>query len=354
MELTLTHKTDTQILVTCDGQPSHTFDLQMLTKSERPLRVLDDPVAYGKRLYQALFPSGTLAKRTIDQAPERILLISMDDDLNAIPWEYIYGPDGFIVLECHFVRGLPAIDRINSPTLASGLHILAVPANPLSSLISPLNTDGDWLRFKEIVSFLPFALTLERMRPPTVERLRNAVANQRHRVVHFVGQSGESENGTVLYFEKDNGDLDQVTAKQFALRTRGTIFLVTLNACISAMPGETSFNNFAANLIRQKVPYVLGMHFSIPDADAQALELTLYDELGRGSSVEEALFHARLALASSPHRWQVGVPALYTSLSMPAAGFTVLEGTPTIEEHMPFIEVSALPRATHVMRNETD
>ena len=30
MELTLTHQTETQINVTCDGQPSHTFDLHAL------------------------------------------------------------------------------------------------------------------------------------------------------------------------------------------------------------------------------------------------------------------------------------------------------------------------------------
>ncbi len=68
----------------------------------------NDPVTYGKKLYTALFPQETLAQRALADAPERILFITLDDDLDAVPWEYAYGPNGFLILECHFVRGLPA------------------------------------------------------------------------------------------------------------------------------------------------------------------------------------------------------------------------------------------------------
>src|SRR5438105_1658982 len=109
MELTLTHQTSTEISVTCDGQHSHTFDLRaLISKKEQDLpQPLDDPVAYGKAVYLALFTSGTLAYNVLETIPERILLVATDNDLDAIPWEYAYGPDGFLVLERHFVRGLP-------------------------------------------------------------------------------------------------------------------------------------------------------------------------------------------------------------------------------------------------------
>ncbi len=297
MEITLTRQDGTQVRVTCESQSSRTFDLHTLVPNNDtgPPHPLVDPIAYGKAIYAALFPPETPARRALESAPERILLVTTDNDLDAIPWEYAYGPygtddsGGFLVLECHFLRGLPADQRINPPKLDGGLHIIAVPSNPLDKEIPPLDIDGEWMRLKEIIQEVPYAITLERSRPPSVERVRRLLANQRHRVIHFMGHGGQHETGAVLSFEKDNGELDAVTAKQFALRVRGTAFLVTLNACVSATPGPTTFSNLAAALVRQRTPYALGMRFSIPDDDARAFSRTFYSDLARGSSVEEAL-----------------------------------------------------------------
>ncbi len=108
MELTITHQVGTQVaLISCDGQPSRMSDLQsLLFKDEEEL--LNDPVAYGKAAYQALFPPETPTQRALASAPERILLITTDTDLEAVPWEYAYGPNNFLVLECQLVRSLPA------------------------------------------------------------------------------------------------------------------------------------------------------------------------------------------------------------------------------------------------------
>src|SRR5205807_897237 len=122
----------------------------------------------------------------------------------------------------------------------------------------------------------------------------------------------------ILCFEQDHGELDPVTAKQFVSRLRGTVLLVTLNACVSASPGETTFSNLAAALVRHKVPYALGMRFSISDKDALTFSRLFYSELASGVPVEEALLQARLMLAEKGiHPWAVGIPVLYTALSTP-------------------------------------
>jgi CHAT domain len=361
MELTLTHQAGSQILVTCDNQPSHMFDLLPLIPHQMGLpQPLDDPVTYGQALYAALFPPEILAQRALANAPERIVLITTDNDLDAVPWEYAYGPYGsgdsesLLILECHFVRGLPADQRIAPPTLDIGLHVVAIPSNPLGHDVEPLNIDSEWMRLKEIIQHVPYAITLERTRPPTIEQVRTLVANQRHRVIHFMGHGGQDERGALLFFEQENGDLDPVTARQFVLRVRGTVFLVTLNACGSATPGATTFSNLAASLVRQKVPYALGMRFGIPDEDARAFSRIFYNDLARGSSVEEALLQARLTLATCSRPWVVGVPVLYTSLAQPATGFASLAGTPLIKEHQPRLEVSALPRAEGTFQGRID
>src|SRR5207245_3875042 len=114
-------------------------------------------------------------------------------------------------------------------------------------------------------------------------------------------------------------------AKEFVMRVRGSVFLVTLNACVSATPGPTLFSNLAAALVRQKTPYALGMRLSIDDDDARTFSRTFYSELASGVPVEEALFQTRLTLASSPRSWVIGVPVLYTALTTPP-GFPTMHG----------------------------
>src|ERR1700730_1992827 len=189
MEITLTRQGGTQVQVTCDGQPSHSFDLQSLMPAAEGQpglpQPLDDPVTYGKAAYSALFPSASPGRRTLDAMPDRILLVTTDDAIDAIPWEYTYGPDGFLVAEYPFVRGLPPDQRIAPPVLDRCLHIVAIPSDPLDKRLNPLNIDGEWTRLQEIIRKVSRAVTLERAYPPTIEQVRSMVANQRHRLVHF-------------------------------------------------------------------------------------------------------------------------------------------------------------------------
>jgi hypothetical protein len=334
--------------------------LTLFPGEQGPPQPIDDPITYGKAVYQALFPPESAALHELEAQPGRILLVSTDDTIESIPWEYAYGVYGaddvetFLVLACHVVRGLQPDQRIEPPKMDGGLHIVAIPSNPLEQELPPLDIDAEWIRLKEIIQDVASAISLERARPPTIDQMRRLVANQRNRVVHFMGHGGQHETGAILCFEKENGELHPVTAREFVMRVRGSVFLVTLNACISATPGPTFFSNLAAALVRQKTPYALGMRLSIHDDDARSFSRTFYSELANGVSVEEALFQARLTLANSPCSWVIGVPVLYTALTTPATGFTVLEGTPGVNEHQPRIEASALPRAQGAFQGRID
>src|SRR3989442_330200 len=129
MELTLTHHTATQISVSCDGRLSHLFDVSIIpapTHASDPPE-LADPQSYGRAVFQALFPPGTLARSMLDGQPERLLLVLTAHDLDAVGWEYAYGPyssdyEEFLVSACHVVRGLPADQRIATPALDESLH----------------------------------------------------------------------------------------------------------------------------------------------------------------------------------------------------------------------------------------
>jgi hypothetical protein len=126
MELTLTPHANTHIAVHCDGDYSHTFDLLTLAPdpaiAARPPQPLDDPVAYGQALYQALFPPQSPAQQALARGPQRVLLVT-DEQTDVVPWEYAHGPDGFLVLDVPLVRGLPPDQRRAPPTQIGRAHV---------------------------------------------------------------------------------------------------------------------------------------------------------------------------------------------------------------------------------------
>jgi hypothetical protein len=148
MELVLTKNDQNQVTVTCDGQPSHTFFLtDLLPQRQDEQLVLTDPVETGARLFAALFADGSPARAAWDARPKRILLVAEDPDLDAIPWEYLRGPDGFVVLDAAFARGLPAAKRQPASDLTgTPLHIVAIPSNPIDHDIARLDIAGEWTR----------------------------------------------------------------------------------------------------------------------------------------------------------------------------------------------------------------
>jgi tetratricopeptide (TPR) repeat protein len=367
MELILIHDTPGEILVICDQQRSHTFLLWQIASPDEELP-FHDPIAYGRTLHKALFPPNTGARHALAQYPDRIMLVAEETDLDAIPWEYLYGsvgaeelaPEGFLVTEMSFVRGLPEEQRIVSSTVERDLHIVAVPSDPLSEEIARLDVEAEWIRLKGTVASLPFELTLENTYPPTIEQLASMVKGHHQRVVHFMGHGQQRESGAVLCFEKENGDLDPVEAQPLIEHIHASVFLVTLNACVSAASGKTNFSNLASALAHRQIPYALGMRFRIGDDDARTFSHAFYTHLARGASVEIALcqarrslYQTRLALNSNPFLGSVGVPVLYTSLATPAAGFVCKKGKPVIKEHQPPTEISLLPHAKGIFQGRT-
>jgi len=354
MDLTLSALDDYQISVACDGVSSHTFDVRSLVPDDTvpgwPPHPLDDPDTYGLAVYQALFPSATAARRALDAERERLVLVAMQDDIAAIPWEYAHDGDEYLVTRLAFVRGLPPERRISRSGPEAGLHIVAVPSNPLDVRLAPLDIDGEWQRLREIVGEIAGGVLLQRARPAGIERLGDLLAGKRDRVVHFMGHGGQGPGGAFLACERDDGTLDLVEARALVRRVRRGAFLVMLNACVSATPGPAEFGNLAEALVHEGVPYALGMRFSIADDDARAFSRAFYGQLARGVDVEEALLQARLTLARRDSAWAVGVPVLYTALAIPVDGFAAGEGELRIDEGLPPLEVSALPRSDVMFR----
>ncbi len=189
----------TEVSVTCNGALSHTFDLRTLMPASTPglLHPIRDPVTYGKALYAALFAPDSLAEQALAAKPSRILLVALDEELDALPWEYasLSGPGGCVACRCSFVRGLPTEQRSAPPVGLGRLHIVAVASSPLSHTLAPLNIQGEWTRLTEIIGGLDRAVMLERAWPSTIGRLRELVAGQQQARGAFHGTRGAERRG---------------------------------------------------------------------------------------------------------------------------------------------------------------
>ena len=139
--------------VVCDGQASHAFALAQVLPGPgegRPPQPLDDPLTYGRALFAALFPHTSLARITLDAGPARILLIVPEPETQVVlsRGNTYMAHRAFSFWTTPFARGLPAEQRVLALALSSGLHVLAVPSNPLAEGLPALDIDGEWRRLQ--------------------------------------------------------------------------------------------------------------------------------------------------------------------------------------------------------------
>ncbi len=343
MEISLALQSGTTVSVTCDGQPSHTFDLLNLTPDKkiagRPPQPLVKPVAYGLAVFAALFPAKSVASRMLASElkqpadRKRLLLVATTTSLEAVAWEYAVEPQGgFLASLLPFVRGLGASDRKAPPAMQNDLHVVAVAPNPAGA-----DAQGKALKPRDVTSeprlleeALGGAALVERAQPATLSDLRRHLAEHRQRVVHFSGYSGIHEGQAALWFEKEDGTPAPIKGRDLVSRIGDTAFMFVLSTHSADKPVATEFPGLASALVKWGMPYALGMRYSIPDEAAAVLNRTLYGELARGVPVEQAVWLVRQKLQESGPAWLIGALVLYTSLTGAAAGFALETAVPAV------------------------
>ena len=358
LELTLTPTGVNQVRVAVNGTPAHRFDLGAIAPTAEGGRVIpDDPAAYGRALYAALFPPDGPAAEALTALPaapdpRATLLLVLDHPvLDAIPWELLHDGARFLALDFYLLRGLPPDRRRAawSEARLERLPILFLPASPLLSLQGepeerPLAVLEEWEALREAIAGLDAPYDLVQVLPPTLDALDEALADVATGIVHFAGHGTVTEEGAFLLFEQPNGASHPVPADHFVRRVRGKARLVFLNACLTAAPARTDLAGLARALVAQGIPYALGMQFTVPDATARRFAARFYTYLARSHPVEEAVRRARMALEEEP--LLMAIPVLYTGLSRPRARFPLAEGQARVRTPPPppeRVDLSDLP-----------
>ncbi len=349
LELHIHHTGDQ--LITTFGEHSST-SLWKDIASWTPRQVSDDAEVYGRNLFEQITRDESLRTALMGlRKNERLILVAEQSEVAAIPWEYLRFPSDsylsnlLLATRYNLVRGIAEGDRRDSVVPESPLTIVAIPVSPVDEL-RVLNTEREWRNLGEMVKKRNRSLTLTRVRPPTLASMGRALNGEGTNIVQFMGHSGVVNGKGVLAFEDDMGHMKVANAVLFANSLNEQTFLVVLNSCDSAVAFRgtddvqngagaiSQMSNIAQAVVREGVPYALGMQFSLLDSAALEITDVLYESLLQGRGIEESVRLMRLDLEQKtmlPNaRWLAGVPVLYTSLSDPAPALKIGTGQPTI------------------------
>ncbi len=288
-------------------------------------------VGYGKRLYGYLFGDGKdfssflkYDKSYRNGACLNIQTTNEAAELLGVPWEYLHDGEQALALNGKFfVQRTPqGLEKIEIPPLPRPLKILVVVPSPTDE--AELNTEKEIAVIQNALddAVRLGTVKLDFIEEATLETLRLALRTEKYHVLHYTGHGGwdaEEEVG-VLVLEKDDGTSDAATVAdlQTAFSGASSLRLVVLSGCMTARTSEQdAFSGVATGLLQNGLPAVVAMQFPILDESGIELARAFYTSLGKGKSVEETLFLARLAMKARKNgpKTDWGVPALYLRTS---------------------------------------
>jgi hypothetical protein len=288
---------------------------------------------FGTALFAALFPGEVLAafraSRSTLASGERLRIrLRLPPVLVGIPWELLYDEytDQFLALapDLKLVRypEMPAAYAHPGPLQVDGpLQVVAVLASPQSDDYPMLRLDRELGRMERALTLLreQNQVQLDVIRGPgTLDQLRERLRQPVH-ILHILSHgdlnrdTGEGE----LLFEDTDGAAEPINAellRRYLERQRGQAQLVTLNACLGALPVENdAFSSVGLSLIRSGVPAVVAMQFEIAEDVAAELTRVLYAELAAGIPIDQALSETRLHISGRfPTRLDWAIPVLFS------------------------------------------
>jgi len=322
--------------------PSHLR--QRVLKLERRELQFDELILLGEELAALLLPPPVreFYRRSLDKLRTdeglRIRIRPHDPALAILPWEYAYvqrpdvppgrkGPEGFLALDrkLSLVRyelmGEPPVGI--RPMEHRDIRTLAMFAEVQDPAYAKLDFDREELNLRQALEGCG-GIDARFLRPGTANQLQEMLGSDAQ-VFHFSGhgelqqQMGE-EPGTLestgqLVFAGDGGRAEPVGAGELGVQLRGRgIRLIILNACEAAKRDPvTPWTGIAPALVRQGIPAVVGMQYTIRDGGAIAFSRHFYRALAAGESIDSAVSNGRLGILArsggEDRDW--GVPVLY-------------------------------------------
>ena len=283
---------------------------------------------FGRALFNALF-TGEVGKRyAVSQLAAsnqgkglRLKLRILSPELAALPWEFLYDPDGseYICLSSMtpIVRYLELAQPPRPLLVTPPLSILAMTSSPKD--LPELDIEREKQRLEKALADLLARGLVELTWLPgqTWYHLQRAMRRGPWHILHFIGHGGfdaRTDEGLIA-LEDEEGKAHQLTATHLGrlLADHRSLRLVVLNACEGARGSEQDiFSSTATILVRRGIPAVLAMQYEITDRAAIELSRVFYEALADGLPVDTAVGEARKAISFGiVNTLEWGTPVLY-------------------------------------------
>ncbi|CAN96869.1 hypothetical protein sce6700 [Sorangium cellulosum So ce56] len=259
--------------------------------------------AIGDALYRWLDGAEGWLEPLLSGRSDLTLHLEADAPLARLPWELLHRA-GFLCAHPH--RLLTPVRRLASVAARPAAVAQNRPLRVLFMATSPepvrpvLDFEREEARILDATRTQPIELLVEESGTlrGLKERLRD-VGAEHFDVVHLSGHAGHEGDRPCFYFEDDRGDVHPVFADDLA-RAFETAWprLVFLSGCRTG--GTTAdredLPSLCEALVRAGAPAVLGWALPVGDAAATLAAEALYDRLGSGARVDEAVAAARRKL----------------------------------------------------------
>jgi len=316
----------------------------------------EDMIAIGKQLGQALFPPNArkllelCRQRQYGRDDQRLRIRIRVDALALanVPWEFVFVPDpntptveegidNFLALDpkiCILRReNIPGVPAVSLDPLGSGpLRMLVATANPKTQ--TPLNTPAELRGIRDALAAIP-GIAPVFVENATKLRLQTELMPGAH-IFHFAGHGvfeeqpgarwGDLEGAGALLLVDAAGNEDRWAAPMLrnGISGRG-IRLAVLAACEGAKrDSANAWSGVVPSMIKAGIAAVVGMQFTIEDANAVLFSQIFYAALAAGQPIEAALSEARLAIRMAGAKLDWGGAVLYSRVEegtlFPSAG----------------------------------
>jgi tetratricopeptide (TPR) repeat protein len=300
------------------------LDYPFPPRTDRAERIRAALGVWGRQAFTALFGRGrarVFYGEALRDDPELTIQIeSSDPAILAWPWEALEDPDGITLgLTGRVVRRFDATPGSLSVAALpkDRINVLAVIARPYERATGFRSTARTLV---EVVEEQRLPAHVEVLRPPTLSRLKEVLAERRgeFHVLHFDGHAASargpnddtgapSPDGAAgqLVFEGDDGGPDLVDAVELAALLREhALPMVFLDACQPGMIRRTpdAFAAAASALVQNGVPYVVATDYSLSTSGARHFLPVFYRALFTQGDVSEAVRAGRKQLIDKPAR----------------------------------------------------
>jgi tetratricopeptide (TPR) repeat protein len=288
-------------------------------------------LAFGKRIYNLLFGGavGECWQERRKRAGRNPLALVLRIDpksarfLQRIPWEYLHDGKDFLSTNWRtpVYRLPPDVEPVDFERLREPLRMLVVIAAPLG-----LN-ENEVLHFAREEDLILAAtsgarktgkLWLEFTPNSALETVEEYLREYRPHLLHFVGHGVfvDSADSGLLLMETPDGHRREVWNHEFAellIKTGCELRGVFLSACQSAVaPRAEGFADLASHLLKEGIPAVAAMQYSVLDTSAMTFGSAFYKGIAEGQLVQDAFTEARGALKNtSPNNVDFATPVLF-------------------------------------------